>query len=299
MNSRICPYCHKPVPENAQRCPKCEGNVGSQVGFEVDLKPTLKEIPIGLSSQDSQKPSSERQDGSTVPYRPILRPPRAALCILDDGGQGGEWVRIRSERIVIGRTDGDVVIPDDSGMSTSHVELVRRFEGGYHRWYLKDLNSRNGTFVNAASARLRQNMELMIGMRRFRFETGASAPAMAAQQPAVTRQVTQAWQVLPAPALKALLPALVELTSEGGEFRHSLSNEEHIVGADASKASVHLKDDPTVSPTHARLIRDSGGRWSIEDMKSLNGTWLRTAEFAVDSTCSFQLGEQRFVLKVL
>ena len=38
----------------------------------------------------------------------------ATLCILDDGRDDGEWVRIRGDKVVIGRNEGDICIPHDT-----------------------------------------------------------------------------------------------------------------------------------------------------------------------------------------
>jgi len=48
-----------------------------------------------------------------------------------------------------------------------------------------------------------------------------------------------------------------------------------------------------------RIFRDPKGRWRAENRKSLNGTWLRIDSMALEAACQFQLGEQRFNLKVL
>ena len=54
-----------------------------------------------------------------------------------------------------------------------------------------------------------------------------------------------------------------------------------------------------MSPRHARFYRDTKGRWHVENGPALNGTWLRIDRMALDSACQFQLGEQRFLFKVL
>jgi hypothetical protein len=41
------------------------------------------------------------------PYHPTLRPTIAVLTVFDDGKSDGEVVRIRTERFVIGRSEGD------------------------------------------------------------------------------------------------------------------------------------------------------------------------------------------------
>jgi len=66
----------------------------------------------------------------------------AVLTVCDDGKADGELVRVRRDRLVIGRGDGDVRIPHDAMMSTRHAEIVSRSGseqlGG---WVVADLQS--------------------------------------------------------------------------------------------------------------------------------------------------------------
>src|SRR4051794_9083594 len=91
--------------------------------------------------------------------RPVQRPPLGLLCIVDDGTQEGEWLRLRGERTVIGRSDGDVLIPHDVQMSGRHAEIVREMTAKGWRWLLRDLGSTNGTFVRIGMTVLRQDNE--------------------------------------------------------------------------------------------------------------------------------------------
>src|SRR5579883_1680215 len=153
--------------------------------------------------------------------RPVMRPPLGLLCILDDGTTDGEWVRLRADRLVIGRTDGDVRIPHDGLVSGRHAEIVRQRVPTGYRWVLVDLKSTNGTFVRVGSTILRHESELLIGGARYRFEAGAS-PAPATPVPAAdeARQTTQAWTNEP---VRTLLPSLVELTPAGPVQRFQLT----------------------------------------------------------------------------
>src|SRR6516225_10096201 len=73
------------------------------------------------------------------PYCPTLRPPLAILTVFDDGKTEGEVIRIRADRFVIGRTEGDLVIPHDGLMSGRHVEITRQRVGEHWRWTVTDL----------------------------------------------------------------------------------------------------------------------------------------------------------------
>src|SRR5260370_41437856 len=55
------------------------------------------------------------------PFRPTLRPPMALLCVLDDGEDTGEILRIRAGSFVIGRVEGNLTISHDGGISSRHA----------------------------------------------------------------------------------------------------------------------------------------------------------------------------------
>ncbi len=57
-------------------------------------------------------------------------------------------------------------------------------------------------------------------------------------------------------------------------------------------------DDPFLNGRHARIFRDRRGRWTVEDVNSLNGVWVRIQRAALERSSEFQLGEQRFLFKL-
>ena len=57
---------------------------------------------------------------------------------------------LHEETITIGRTDGNTIVLDDASVSMFHARITKR-DGGF---FLKDLNSTNGTFVNGVAAPL-------------------------------------------------------------------------------------------------------------------------------------------------
>jgi pSer/pThr/pTyr-binding forkhead associated (FHA) protein len=232
----------------------------------------------------------------TEPFRPVDRPPMALLTVLDDDGESGETVRLRAATFVIGRVDGDLVIPHDGGISGRHAEISRRAEGGHFRWYLRDLQSTNGTFARASQVILHHGQEVLIGRTRLRFEAALSAPQPAPAPGAVA--ATRKWQAGPAQeAAAAAKASLVELTLAGEGRRFALTEPETWVGRDP-RGKVVL-NDPTVDPQHARAYRDPKGRWVLANARSLNGLWVRVDEVPLDRGGQFQCGEQRFLVKVV
>ena len=194
-------------------------------------------------------------------YRPILRKPMAILHVVDDGREDGESIRVRSEEIVIGRSDGDVRIPHDISMSPRHAR-IERLNGS--AWQLIDLGSAGGTFVRVLMAKLKDGSILQIGCTRFRFE--AADP-------------NDAW--------------LVEIVPDGNGRRHECRAPATTVGRTGCGARITI-DDPFVSPVHAEVQRTAGG-WRVEN-RGLNGLWVKIdAPVKLAQPSQFQCGEQRFV----
>ena len=127
-------------------------------------------------------------DQDTAAYRPTHAAFHGVLHVLDDGEDSGEILRIRPNSFVIGRVEGDLTIPHDGGMSGRHAEIGRRHENGEHCWYLKDLQSTNGTFVRASTVILSHEQEILIGGRRFRFEVPIVPEQPSESEAALTRR---------------------------------------------------------------------------------------------------------------
>lgn len=212
-------------------------------------------------------PTSATRGGAAAadaqPFRPILRRPLVLLHVIDDGREDGETIRLRGDRLLIGRTDGDVTIPHDITMSTRHALL--ECEAG-QVWQLSDVGSAGGTFVRVLSARLHDGSSLQLGATRFRFDAGAE-------------------------------PCLVELEPDGEGARHPCRGPLVTIGHTGSGCDIGIAD-PFVSPVHAELRHTPGG-WRIEN-RGLNGLWVRiTGPVKLAHPSQFQCGEQRFVFEPL
>jgi pSer/pThr/pTyr-binding forkhead associated (FHA) protein len=253
----------------------------------------------------ARKPAAARDavppapaDTDPEPFRPRQRPPMALLCIVDDGKEDGEWVRLRNDRSVIGRGEGDIRIPHDAMMSGRHAEISRQQVQGAIRWFLTDLQSTNGTYVRVGSALLKHGQEILIGHGHYRFEAALGLPDKEGGAPAADEapQATVSWHEQP---VRNLVPSLVELARPGGGPRVPLSLAEYWIGRDAASCAIVRADDALVNARHARLYRDAKNQWHIENNKSRNGLWVRIEQMPLSAACQFQLGEQRFVLRVL
>jgi pSer/pThr/pTyr-binding forkhead associated (FHA) protein len=189
----------------------------------------------------------------------------ALLHVVDDGREHGEIIRLRGDRLVIGRCDGDLVIPHDISMSPKHAAIDRLDDGA---WLLSDLGSSGGTFVRVTSARLRDGTTIRIGATVLRFQTV---------------DVTESW--------------LVEVPATGLGRRHECHGPATTVGREGCGCGIELRD-PFVSPVHAELHGSARG-WRI-DNSGTNGLWVRLdGPVRMTAPSQFLCGEQRFVFEPL
>jgi FHA domain len=232
----------------------------------------------------------------TLPFRPRQRPPMALLFIVHDGNCGGEWVSLRGDRYVIGRTEGEIRIPHDGQVSSRHAEISRARTAHEDRWQLCDLGSTNGTYVRVSKLTLQHGQELIFGQTHYRFEDPPPQPATANALATVRAGAAP----LPGNPGGTSASGLVHISPVGDGPRICLVRNEYWLGRDVNACAIVPDNDPFVSPQHARLFQGNDGRWRIENNRSRNGIWLRLSRpMPVESVCQFQAGEQRFILKIL
>jgi pSer/pThr/pTyr-binding forkhead associated (FHA) protein len=232
-----------------------------------------------------------------IPFRPMARPKVAMLTVCDDGKSDGEVIRIRGHRFIIGRTEGDLFIPIDGRISARHVEITLQTIGGvHHRWVITDLQSTHGLFVRVSRTRLDDQAEFLVGSGRYRLDAPQYAAGVntddLANEPGFSQ--THGWADVTSPHRP---PALTELLGHEIGNRVLLVKPEYWIGADPTCA-ICRADDPFCEPRHVRLYRKANGAWHAENNKTQNGLWVRMSQITVESLAQFQIGEQRFQLRV-
>ncbi|MFO0926521.1 MAG: FHA domain-containing protein [Gemmataceae bacterium] len=249
-----------------------------RAGRATDEMPALPVPPLPVRPA----PVTAVEPADVQPERPTQRPPMALLCVLDDGRPDGELIRLRAERTMIGRTEGDIRIAHDGQISSRHAEIVRQRTASGWRWLLTDLGSTNGVYVRVGSSVLRDGYELMVGQGRYRFELPDFDAGGETQ----------------AGGGRDMRPTLVEVTAAGPLQRFPLVHPELWIGRDPRACAIARPEDALVSPRHARVYRTDKG-WHVENHRSFNGLWLRVEQVALGDNCQFRLGEQRFLFRVL
>jgi hypothetical protein len=268
----------------------------------TDPGPTAPASPGGGRTASGYRPRGGGNPADAGPgraaslYRPTVRPPVAVLTVYDDGKLDGEVIRIRDHRFIIGRTEGDLTLPLDGRISARHVEITHQLVGGLHRWVITDLQSTHGLFVRVSRSVLADKAEILVGNGRYRFDApqgdlGATTDYVANES---ARGETQGWDD---PSSPFRPPALTELIGKEIGNRTLLVRPEYWIGSDLA-CPICRPDDPFCEPRHVRLFRVPKGGWHAEHNRTQNGLWLRMSQINVESMVQFQIGEQRFRLKV-
>ena len=304
MKPEPCPYCgFAELPDDARRCPRCRTEISDDGSLEVQPIETHLSAVEGIEPEYSptikEPDARKRAESHKTLFRPIRRPPMAVVCILDDGEKNtGEEFRVRGDRLVIGRTEGDVVIPHDDAVSSRHLELVREVTDGQYRWFVIDLGSTNGTFARVDEAVLRHNQELILGSRHYRFDAAPQGGQRAAAKEGPARKATFELQAAPNPGSENLRPALIELAPHGEGARRILPTNDVKIGSDPKRCDLLLTDDPLIGPCEAQLRKDKRGRWMLKTLQSAAGVWARVRRIEVVSSGQFQIGEQRIAVRI-
>jgi pSer/pThr/pTyr-binding forkhead associated (FHA) protein len=253
---------------------------GQQPGLGGRIQSSGKAAALG-STQVELSPEDIHE------YRPSLRPPVPVLTVLDDGSTDhGEDFRLRKDVCVIGRSSGDVQIPNDPWISGLHAEIRRQAWKGGFQWHLHDCESANGTFVRCVRAMLHDNAVVILGARRFRLRNPLKG-AVAADAGGETRHIDR-WQVP-----ETVWPVLHEVTTAGEGLQFPLRSETLSVGRLGGRADIEL-DDPLLANQHAMLLRQKDGTWLIKAAATRNGVWVSISTVGLTASCLFRCGEQRF-----
>lgn len=79
-----------------------------------------------------------------LPARQRLRTPRC--LVVTEGGLAGARITLSGQPVLIGRADDSTLVLTDDYASTRHARLFQRDSD----WYVEDLGSTNGTYLDRA-----------------------------------------------------------------------------------------------------------------------------------------------------
>ncbi len=249
-----------------------------------DKLPPFEEIPEGMEAvlfvegeEDSASLKERVRNDKAILFRPAKRPPTIKICVLDDASnREGEWYRIRQPSFVIGRNEGDIILGYDRAVSSRHAEIAMQDAAtGGVEFVIRDLGSTNGTFARASRAILQDGQEFLLGYRRYKLMCNCQD---APNQPVYDK--------------------LMEVNVKGPGKAFRLGRPPVVIGRDPTQCNLLILDDPFLSPVHAVMKRDQKNRWVIKNYNSRNGIWIQIQEMRLATGGEFQIGSQRFIVKV-
>ncbi len=196
-------------------------------------------------------------------------------------------MRITKETL-IGQADCDMSYPADTLLSARHASVAVRGE----KVILKDLGSRNGTFVKQRKdTPLNSGDIFLVGRQLFRFSI--ESPDQDTGPIDGTRVV-----VGMAPGTGAAPKGKLERIHLTGEPIESFKIEKSETTLGRTRGDLTFKTDPYMSGEHAKIVTQGAG-FMLCDMKSRNGVYRRIrGEAELGNGDEFFLGEQIFRAEV-
>jgi pSer/pThr/pTyr-binding forkhead associated (FHA) protein len=236
--SYVCKKCYTPVPQGHKFCGRC----GESVPREM------------LTAQ-------------TLMLSKALEPGKAKLLVIKGEGfssdAGDETAFLLGGRQhPAGRTQGQIVFDKDNWVSPKHANFFYRDDG---KLVVRDEGSLNGVF-----SRVRQPMEInpgdlfLAGEQVFRVD----ATPRASDQP--EPDATQFYSSPKRPS-----PFRVVQTLRGGYVGMLICARENNVTVGRDNCDMNFPNDPYMSGRHCKVEIGNNGKYTLTDMGSKNGTYLR------------------------
>jgi pSer/pThr/pTyr-binding forkhead associated (FHA) protein/RNA polymerase subunit RPABC4/transcription elongation factor Spt4 len=279
-----CGQCDLFVPMGTDRCTEC----GHGLSFGADEAPAaqapstpsqeeLMEQARHYVCKECQSPVPSGQKfcgacGASVPqaiqdlqteFFGALQAPGKARLILIRGDQGVDGLSylLQGSEHVAGRQDAQILFPDDPWISPRHANFVYR-EGSL---VVCDEGSTNGVYVRVTdSVDLQPGDTFLCGQEVFRLD---AAPADSAG-PAPDQTQFYASPPRPSPF------RLVQLLEQGAEGMVICAGESSVqIGREG--CDVNFPEDIYMSGTHAKVQLSGGDRFTLTDLGSRNGTYVR------------------------
>lgn len=201
------------------------------------------------------------------------------------GGGYGDLIPLHKGGLTIGRAPNNSLVLNDNRVSARHARILSRTDG----YYLEDLKSTNGTFVDGqrVSRRPLQHGDVIrFDRHQFVFQRGPHTPAPHEAPPSP-----------PSPQPVSRAGVRLQGGSEPGSFV-AVDRDGLTLGRDASNDVV--LHDPQASAHHARIVATEKG-FFIEDLGSTNGTFVqgqRVTRQSLQGGEVIQLGQSKLVFEV-
>lgn len=270
-------------------------NPGAKPKLDITLvsEPPLHEPAPAPIEAAPAKPTApfevEEHTAQIAAFQGATAPRGRLVLIARDGGAGPSHPIL--DQLDIGRTEGDVLVPDDRTLGARHARITRRGSA----LFVKDLGTVNGIYKRlrpgpAGAAKLRDQDLILVGQQVLRFEIvkeGEDGLGPAHQHGTLLFGTP----VIP------LYARLCQRTTAGiTRDVYHLHKVETVLGRESG--DIVFTDDPFLSRKHAAIHVERKGETiegSLADMESSNGTFLKIhGEVELYDGDELRLGQQLF-----
>ena len=205
--------------------------------------------------------------------------------MLAPDGSVSRMLFLESERVDLGRSDGEIVLPNDCYLSGRHARFSFEAEGVS----VRDLDSLNGIYLRLRNrTELRDGDWFLVGLQLIKFEQ--TAPDSRAGKPIRVSNCS-----LFGSACSPRYARLSEMTNDGLPRNvFFIGYDETILGREVG--DIVFTGDPFMSRRHAALNRNPvTGSFALSDLGSSNGTFLRVhGKVELKAGDHLRIGQQLF-----
>jgi pSer/pThr/pTyr-binding forkhead associated (FHA) protein/RNA polymerase subunit RPABC4/transcription elongation factor Spt4 len=279
-----CGQCDMFVPMGTDQCTECGhglsfGSAGASAG-QAPPTPSQEELMeqarhYVCKECQSSVPSGQKfcgACGAAVPqviqdlqtdYFGAMQAPGKARLILIRGDQGvdGLTYLLQGTEHVAGRQDSQILFPDDAWISPRHANFVYR-EG---QLVVTDEGSKNGVYVRVKEpVQLERGDVFLCGQELFRLDAG----------PTDTAGPGEDQTYFYASPHRPCSFRLVQLLENGAEGM-VICARENSVQIGREDCDLNFPEDIYMSGTHAKVHASGGDRFTLTDLGSRNGTYVR------------------------
>jgi class 3 adenylate cyclase/pSer/pThr/pTyr-binding forkhead associated (FHA) protein len=227
-----------------------KGKEGDRDLYEVVWDETRKRAVVSHAKVQASEKASQ------------VYPTFKLLHIKKDGTVGAEHV-LKSKKLTMGRSQGEVQFPGDAQLAPLHA----RFFAEGNQLNVEDMSEGRGVYVRLiATYTLQNNDIIMMGRQVLKFVEKPEALAAAASTGTTMLDMSSLLQE-PVAQFVRILP-----DGKEDEVRFPLLESEITFGR--NKGTFIFPDDGFMSRSHAKVYQ-RGDSFFIEDMGSRNGTFVR------------------------
>ncbi|MGA7741621.1 MAG: FHA domain-containing protein [Polyangia bacterium] len=285
----VCPRCDALTGLDATRCPVCQAPIveaGSRESLPAPAQPAVSveesmstkpcptcgnPVPIGdrfcgqCGTRIEIQPQPSASGGKTMFFSGVQVSSVAKLVVVKANSADGLAYELGGTEHVVGRSEGAILFPDDPLVSPRHANFFYR-DG---KLFVRDENSINGVFVRIRTpTRLDSGSVFLVGEQLLQVE--ALAPDFGPQPDA------EGTYFYASPRRASKMRIVQRL--RGGELGLIVRARGDSITIGREDNDLNFPDDPFISGRHAEVGIGPDGTFTVTDLSSKNGTFVRITD---------------------